>query len=70
MYVRLLEDEKGFIDFEYYLDNPNHQVEEPMFQLIKSHFEKLGLIGKYEEEAISNYIEIENSLKVELQRVG
>lgn len=63
LYVRLLEDEKGYIDFEYYLDNPNHQVEEPMFQLIKSHFEKLGLIEKYEEEAIANYVEIENSLK-------
>lgn len=63
LYVRLLEDEKGYIDFEYYLDNPDHQVEESMFQLIQSHFEKLGLIEKYEEAAIADYVEIENCLK-------
>lgn len=63
LYVRLFEDEKGYIDFEYFLDNPDHQVDEPMFQLIQSHFEKLGLIGKYKEEAIANYVEIENRLK-------
>lgn len=70
LYVRLLEDEKGYIDFEYYLDNPDHQLEEPMFQLIKSHFEKLGLIEKYEEEAIANYVEIENSLKSSASECG
>lgn len=70
LYVRLLEDEKGFIDFEYYLDNPVHQVDEPMFQLIQSHFEKLGLIEKYEEEAIANYVEIENSLKTSVSESG
>lgn len=63
LYVRLLEDEKGYIDFEYYLDNSDQQVEESMFQLIQSHFEKLGLIEKYEEAAIADYVEIENSLK-------
>lgn len=63
LYVRLLEDEKGYIDFEYYLDNPDQQVEESMFQLIQSHFEKLGLIEKYEEAAIADYVEIENCLK-------
>lgn len=63
LYVRLLEDEKGYIDFEYYLDNPNRQVEEPMFQLIQSHFKIFGLIKSFEEEAIANYVEIENRLK-------
>lgn len=70
LYVRLFEDEKGYIDFEYYLDNPDRQVDEPMFLLIKSHFEKLGLIEKYEEAAIANYVEIENRLKSSASKCG
>ena len=41
-----------------------------MFQLIQSHFEKLGLIEKYEEAAIADYVEIENSLKSSASESG
>lgn len=70
LYVRLLEDEKGYIDFEYYLDNSDHQVEKPMFQLIQRHFGKLYLLRKYEEEAIANYREVENKLKSNASEYG
>lgn len=63
LFVKLLEDGNGYVDFEYYLDNSNQEVEESMFRLIQSHFTKLGLLEKFEEEAVSNYTEIENKLK-------
>lgn len=63
LFVKLFGDNKGYIDFEYYLDNSNHEVEESMFLLIQRHFTKLGLLGKFEEEAIANYTEIENELR-------
>ena len=63
LFVRLIEDGNGYVDFEYYLDNSNHEVDEPMFRLIQSHFTKLGLLEKFEDEAIANYTEIENELK-------
>lgn len=63
LFVRLIEDKNGCIDFEYYLDNPTQAVDKSMFQLIQNHFEKLGLLSKFEEEAVVNYTEIENRLK-------
>ena len=41
-----------------------------MFQLIQSHFEKLGLIDKYEEATIADYVEIKNSLKNSASKCG
>ena len=70
LFVKIFGDEKGCVDFEYYLDNSSHEVEESMFQLILRHFKKLGLIEKYEEEAIANYIEIENGLKRNASECG
>lgn len=70
LFVRLFEDENGYIDFEYYLDDSNHEVEESMFRLIQSHFTKLGLLGKFEEEAVCNYTEIENKLKNSASECG
>lgn len=69
LFVRLFEDENGYIDFEYYLDDSNHEVEESMFRLIQNHFTKLRLLGKFEEEAVCNYTEIENKLKIVLLSV-
>lgn len=70
LFVRLFEDKNGCIDFEYYLDNSNHDVEESMFLLIQSHFTKLGLLEKFEEAAINNYTEIENELKNSASKYG
>lgn len=62
LFVRLIEDRNGCIDFEYYLDNSEQKINASMYQLIQSHFEKLRLLKKFEEEAIVNYTEIENML--------
>lgn len=70
LFVRLFEDENGYIDFEYYLDDSNHEVEESMFRLIQNHFTKLRLLGKFEEEAVCNYTEIENKLKNSASECG
>lgn len=37
-------------------------MDDSVFKLIQSHFEKLELIEKNEEEAIGNYLEIEKRL--------
>lgn len=70
LYVRLFEDKNGYVDFEYYLDNSKHTVDEYMFQLIQKHFDMLGLLKRFEEEAIANYTEIENQLKMSASKCG
>jgi len=70
LFVRLFEDRNGYVDFKYYLDNSNHEVEVSMFRLIQNHFTTLGLLEKFEEGAISNYTEIENELKNSTSKYG
>ena len=41
-----------------------------MFRLIQNHFTKLRLLGKFEEEAVCNYTEIENKLKNSASECG
>ena len=70
LHVRLKFDKHNVIDFEYYIDNTENKIDEYKFNLIKSHFKRLGLLQKFYEKAIGEYTEIENGLKRNASRLG
>lgn len=61
LFVDLIFDSKGNVDFDYKLEN-NNNIDEKMFHLLDSHFSKLNLLQRYKNEAINNYSEIENCI--------
>ena len=62
LFVDLSFDERGVVNFNYRLDNVNH-VDVRLFDLICRHYEKLDLLTRFKTKAISEYPEIESSLR-------
>ena len=62
LFVDLSFDERGIVNFNYRLDNFNH-IDVRLFDLISRHYEKLNLLTRFKTKAISEYPEIENSLR-------
>lgn len=62
LFVDLSFDEKGVVNFNYRLDNVNH-IDVRLFDLICRHYEKLDLLKRFKTKAISEYPEIESSLR-------
>lgn len=61
LFVDLSFDKRGVVNFTYRLDNINH-IDVELFDLIKSHYEKLDLLTRFKTKAISEYPEIDSSL--------
>lgn len=64
LFVVISFDAKGVVDFEYRLENRNG-VKAELYDLIVSHYGKLGLLRRFKTRAIGIYTEIENSLIVD-----
>lgn len=62
LFVDLSFDGRGVVNFNYRLDNVNH-IDVRLFNLIRRHYEKLDLLTRFKTKAISEYPEIENSLR-------
>ena len=62
LFVDLSFDGKGVVNFNYRLDNVNH-IDVRLFNLICRHYEKLDLLTRFKTKAISEYPEIESSLR-------
>lgn len=69
LFVIISFDAKGIVDFEYRLDNRNN-VNEDLFELIESHYNKLDLLARFKAQAINIYSEIENSILVDVKDQG
>ena len=69
LFVIISFDAKGIVDFEYRLDNRN-SVNEDLFELIESHYNKLDLLARFKTQAINIYSEIENSILVDVKDQG
>lgn len=66
LFVDICIDVHGCPNFEYRLDNSNG-IDKEKFELIKRHFEKLGLLERFKTEAAACYTEIENIIQVDLK---
>lgn len=69
LFVIISFDAKGFVDFEYRLENKNG-INAELYDLIVSHYGKLGLPHRFKTRAVSIYTEIENSLIVDAKWQG
>lgn len=67
LFVNLSFDGKGIVNFNYRLDNVNH-IDVRLFNLICRHYEKLDLLTRFKTRAISEYPEIESSLRTFLPK--
>lgn len=66
LFVDLFFDNKGVINFNYRLDNINN-IDNGLFLIIQNHFKKLDLLDRFKTRAVSRYVEIENSLLVDMK---
>lgn len=66
LFVDLSFDKRDIVNFTYRLDNVNH-IDVKLFDLICRHYKKLDLLTRFKTKAISEYPEIESSLRTFLQ---
>lgn len=61
LFVEILDDGDGDLDFKYYLENPNG-ISAQTFDLVKSHFSRLRLEERMRMRAVGIISELENSI--------
>ena len=60
LFVEVIDEGNGEINFRYYLDNP-YGIDYQLFRLLESHFERLRLLERMRKKAVGIISELENS---------